>query len=265
MENREETTRLEIKTDTETVKQQAMWCGLKPGMRVLDAGCGPGKTTSSLYEMIQPGGAIVGVDNSEKRISYANQHYANGEDISFHVHDLRNPLEGFGQFDIIWVRFLLEYYRQGSMDIVENLKDCLNPGGYLCLIDLDCNCLGHYALPPGIQDILFELSRVVDEKYNFDTYAGRKLYSYLYDSGFEDIEVSLTAHHLIYGNNLRDADIFNWTKKMEMAAHLLGDVFDKYPGGYEAFSADFHTFFLDPRRFTYTPLVLCKGRTPITN
>jgi ubiquinone/menaquinone biosynthesis C-methylase UbiE len=59
MENSEESVRLEMKTDTETVRRQAEWCGIKPGMRVLDVGCGPGITTSILHEMIQPGGSII--------------------------------------------------------------------------------------------------------------------------------------------------------------------------------------------------------------
>ena len=60
MENLEEAIRLELKTDPHEVRKQALWCGLKPGHHVLDAGCGPGMITSILYEMIQPGGEILG-------------------------------------------------------------------------------------------------------------------------------------------------------------------------------------------------------------
>ena len=49
MENLEEAIRLEMKTDPEAVRKQALWCGLKPGMRVLDAGCGPGMITSNRF------------------------------------------------------------------------------------------------------------------------------------------------------------------------------------------------------------------------
>ncbi len=62
MENVEESIRLEVKTDPETFRQQALWGGVRPGMRVLDAGCGPGKTTALLHEMVQPGGEVLGVD-----------------------------------------------------------------------------------------------------------------------------------------------------------------------------------------------------------
>jgi len=264
MENLEETVRLEIKTDPEAVRKQALWCGLKPGLRVLDAGCGTGKITSILYEMIQPGGRIVGVDYSEERIHYATQHYGRESGIDFQVHDLRGPLDGLGLFDCIWVRFVLEYNRIESPDIVRNLTACLKPGGYLCLLDLDHNCLNHYELPEKMEGILFALMDMAQQEYNFDPYSGRKLYAYLFDLDFENIRVDLTGHHLIYGKT-RDEDLFNWTKKAEVAStKTKSGLFEDYPGGPDAFFADFAKFFTDPRRFTYSPLILCKGMKPLS-
>jgi ubiquinone/menaquinone biosynthesis C-methylase UbiE len=103
MENMEETVRLEVKTDPEVVRKQAGWCGVAPGMRVLDAGCGPGKVSSILYEMVQPGGSVVGVDFSEERIGHARERYGKSPGIQFEVRDLRDTLEGLGLFDLIWV------------------------------------------------------------------------------------------------------------------------------------------------------------------
>jgi SAM-dependent methyltransferase len=263
MENVEETIRLEIKTDPEAVRKQAYWCGLKPGQRVLDAGCGPGKVTSILNEMIQPGGMILGVDYSEKRISHAKEHYGLEPGIDFQFHDLRDPMEGIGQFDIVWARFFLEYFRMESLDIVRNLTACLKPGGCLCLLDLDHNCLNHYELPATMEKILFKLMNRLEQKFNFDPYAGRKLYSYLYDLGYENIKLNLVAHHLIYGK-IGDKDIFNWIKKIEVVSLKSKGLFKEYPGGYDAFLEDFKKFFLDPRRFTYTPLILCKGVKPLS-
>jgi ubiquinone/menaquinone biosynthesis C-methylase UbiE len=261
MENAEETLRLEVKTDPKVVREQARWCGLEPGIRVLDVGCGPGKTTSILHKMIQPGGNILGIDYSEERISHARKHYGMKPGIDFSVCNLKEPLNDIGQFDLIWVRFVLEYYRAESFDIVGNLKNALKPSGCLCLLDLDYNCLNHYELPPLIRDLLPRLMSRLEEKYNFDAYAGRKLYAYLYDHGFEDIQVGMMAHHLIYGQ-IKDKDVFNWMKKTEVNAKRFEDLFDDYPGGYKAFFLDIKAFFLNPRRFTYTPLILCKGRKP---
>ena len=98
-------------------------------------------------------------------------------------------------------------------------------------------------------------------EYNFDPYVGRKLYSYLYDMGYENIRLDLKPHHLYYGK-IGDAEIFNWLKKVEVISRKAKDLFEDYPGGRKAFFDDFNTFFKDPRRFTYTPLITCMGSKP---
>jgi len=261
MENLEEAFRLELKTDPDIIRKQALWCGLKPGLRVLDVGCGPGKITSILHEMVRPDGSVLGIDYSEERINYSKQHYGEKGGIDFQVHDPRKPLKNIGLFDLIWVRFFLEYNRIESPAIAGNLTACLKPGGYLCLMDLDHNCLNHYELPPRMEKILIELMGRLEERHNFDPFAGRKLYSYLYDLGYKEIQVELLAHHLFYAK-MREEDIYNWIKKVEVTSEKAKDIFEKYPGGKAEFFEDFKKFFLDPRRFTYTPLILCKGMKP---
>jgi SAM-dependent methyltransferase len=261
MENEEEAIRLDVKTDPDAVRKQALWCGVKAGLRVLDLGCGAGKTTSILHAMVAPEGSIVGVDYSAERIAYARAHYGGEPGIEFVVQDFTKPIKGVGTFDIVWVRFILEYYCKESPAIVGNLRSLLKPGGYLCLIDLDHNCLSHYELPAPMAVILPKLMTSLDEKYNFDVYAGRKLYSYLYDLHYKNIQVELMAHNLIYGE-AREADIFNWLKKVEIGTRKLDALVNGYPGGSNAFTSDFKKFFLDPRRFTYTPLIMCKGIRP---
>lgn len=263
MESDEETVRLDIKTDPMAIRKQALWCNVKPGMRILDGGCGPGKTTALLHQMIQPAGSIVGVDFSEARISYAREHYGGKKGIEFYLQDLRKSMEGLGQFDLVWIRFVLEYYRNGAIDIVKNLINCVKPGGQLCLLDLDYNCLNHYEMPEPMAALVSKMMSTADEQYNFDTFVGRKLYSFLYDTGFENIDVELMGHNLIYGE-IKDKDKFNLTKKIEMAAKKVGSLLKSYPGGYDQFYNDFIKYLIDPRRFTYTPLLLCKGTRPFT-
>jgi SAM-dependent methyltransferase len=261
MEHDEETSRLEMKTQRSDVIRQARWCGIGPGQHLLDVCCGPGKTTAILRDLVEPGGTVLGIDASEERISHARRCYGAVTGIQFSLHDVRRPLNGLGSFDGAWLRFVLEYFRQESAEIVRNVAKSLNPGGYLYLIDLDYNCLSHHELPPAMASILPRIMKCLEEDHNFDPYAGRKLYAYLYDLGFQEIEVDVTAHHVIYGE-LGDVDSYNWFKKIEVMAPRLDAVFGTYPGGYDAFLSDFNRFFHDPRRFTYTPIILCRGRKP---
>ena len=54
MESHREIDRLEQKTGFDSVRDQALWAGLVPGMRVADIGCGSGRTTSFLKELTGP-------------------------------------------------------------------------------------------------------------------------------------------------------------------------------------------------------------------
>lgn len=260
MEHDEEAARLDMKTDGERVHRQARWAGIRPGMRVADIGCGSGKTTSFLHSLIQPGGEIVGVDASESRISHAVEQYGR-PGIEFVCRDMCCQLDDLGQFDFVWVRFVLEYHASKSREIVANLARLLKPGGILCLIDLDNNCLGHFGLDDRLGNTVNNIVSTLERDFDFDPYAGRKLYSYLYDHGFCNIAVEAAAHHLIYGE-LEDVDAYNWGKKVEVAAKRSGYPFAEYAGGYDEFVERIMNFFADPKRFTYTPVILCRGVKP---
>ena len=257
MESEDEAKRLDIKTDPEQVKSQARWAGIKPSMRVADLGCGSGKTSFYLNQLVQPGGETVGIDFSNQRIRFAQKHYkANG--LTFELMDVRDSLDKLGLFDFIWIRFLLEYYRSNSFDILKNIFKILKPGGTLCLIDLDYNCLSHDGLPQRLVDAVGDLIGNLEQKVNFDPYAGRKLYGYLYNLGCQNIEVSVSAHHLIYGE-LNEVDRYNWSKKVETAGINARYPYSGYDNGYEEFVDEFNTAFASHRRFTYTPLICASG------
>ena len=258
MEGQDEALRLEIKTDRKVVEKQARWAGIKPGMRIADIGCGPGKTTAALHGLIQPGGSALGIDIAEQRISYARENYS-APGLEFSCRDARLPLDDLGLFDFVWVRFVLEYYRENSFEIVRNISGLLKPGGILCLIDLDHNCLSHYGIPERMERAIGNVMKVLEEKANFDPYVGRKLYSFLYDLGFGDIQVDVLGHHVIFGE-LKNSDAYNWLKKVEIAPKKINYQFPEYDRGYEEFVEDFNRFFTDPRRFTYTPIIICCGR-----
>ena len=261
MENEEEIKRLEIKTDASDVERQALWAGIKPGMSIADIGCGSGKTTSILHGLVQPGGRAEGIDVSETRIAYAQNHYGS-DAVHFRRLDIKRPLTGISGYDFVWVRFFLEYFREDCFDIVQNISSIVKPGGILCLIDLDSNSLNHYPLSDRLKRTLLDIAQHVESEMNFDFFAGSKLYSHLYRLGYESIDVDVRAHHLIKGE-LRDRDSFNWLKKIEVVTKKLGYDFKEYPGGYDECVQEFMSFFRDPGRFTYTPVIACRGQRPL--
>jgi SAM-dependent methyltransferase len=256
-ENEDEITRLEGKTDTRDVIDQARWAGLEPGMRILDVGCGPGITTATLAKAAQPGGSVVGIDRSEERIAYARDKYAD-PDIEFICRNFFHDLSDLGEFDFIWVRFVLEYFRSSSPQLALNVTKQLKPGGILCLADLDMNSMIHYGAPERLQLAINHIREGLERRADFDPFAGRKLPTLLSNLGFTDIRVEIRAHHLIFGE-LSLFECWHWWKKMEIASKQSGYDFAEYPGGINEFEEEFKAFFANPDRFTYTPLILVRG------
>ena len=257
MENDDEIRRLEMKTDASVVAEFASRAGLKSGMRVADVFCGTGAATAVLSALAGEDGFAAGFDASPSRIAYASERYGN-ERTRFYLADAKEPFGDRGDFDFVWVRFALEYFRKESFDIVRNIASLLKEGGILCLIDLDHNGMNHWEMSPRLENALVSAMRQLEEKANFDPFAGRKLYSYLYKLGFKEIRVEVGAHHLIYGE-LDERDRFNWIKKIETLAKNTSIQVPGYDSSAE-FLADFLRFFIEPGRFTYTPVIACAGR-----
>ena len=257
MENEEESLRLEKKTNKKAVKQQAIWAGIKPGMSIADLGCGPGVTSDILHSLTSPNGTTLGIDFSIERINYAKTKYEK-ENLTFLCRDIRKPLEDLGTFDFVFIRFVLEYYLKESFEIVKNIHNIVKPGGILCLADLDYNCLTHYGLPDRLNKTVTDLMSELQIKANFDPFVGRKLYSYLYDLQYDNIAVNVEAHHNIHGE-LCESDKFNWIKKVEIAPDKINYKFPKYGGEKQLFLKEFKESFSNHRRFTYTPIIICRG------
>ena len=125
------------------------------------------------------------------------------------------------------------------------------------MIDLDHNCLNHYGIPQRLNKTILDISTELQNKANFDPFAGRKLYSFLYDLNFKNILVDIKAHHNIYGE-LKERDEFNFLKKIEIAPQKIKFHFSEY-NNYSDFIEESRKSFRDKRRFTYTPIILCKG------
>ncbi|RLB62810.1 MAG: methyltransferase type 11 [Deltaproteobacteria bacterium] len=260
MEDPQEVERLELKTDPDAVLSQARWAGLSDGMRVADIGCGPGLTSSILLDVVQPGGEVVGIDFSVDRIQHARNRYQQSG-LLFQQQDFFGDLTPLGSFDFVWARFVLEFHRSRATELVANLNRLVRSGGVLCLIDLDYNCLSHAGLPERVNKTIQDVVSGLEANADFDPYAGRQLYSHLFDLGYQDIRLDMASHHLIYGE-LTEAERYNWERKVLVAARRSGCDFDRYRGDFNEFAREFTASFQDPRRFTYTPLIICCGKKP---
>lgn len=109
--------------------------GLRPGQRVVDLGCGAGRTTLELASRVGPGGEVVGVDISAgmlaaargraARSGAANVEFVHGD---VQVHDL-----GQARFDAAYSRFGVMFFAD-PVAAFGNVRSALRPGGTLSFV-----------------------------------------------------------------------------------------------------------------------------------
>jgi SAM-dependent methyltransferase len=107
-------------------------CRWADSLRILDAGCGAGRSTLWAARL-NPGASLIGVDSSAASVELARERgEASGlADLTFQVNDLNQPLpDSLGRFDFIISRKVLEHVADPAR-VLETLARGLDPRGLL--------------------------------------------------------------------------------------------------------------------------------------
>lgn len=256
MEHDGESERIERKTDIEWTTRLLAGTGLVSGLRALDVGCASGSTTRAMARLTEPS-LVTGLDLSAERLSYARrQAEAHGQPIRYaEGNALEMPFDE-GEFDYAWARFVFEYLKEPERALKEMIR-VTAPGGLVVVGDLDGNCIYHYPLPAELEAQMNAVMKAA-ATVGFDPWVGRKLYTFFYDAGLKDIQVQLHGYHCFAGP-IPEADQENWWAKLKVlapvGAHALGS-----KEAYARFSDEMKAFLLREDTFTYSTLLLVRGR-----
>jgi SAM-dependent methyltransferase len=111
--------------------------GIKPGMRVLDVGCGAGDVSFLAATLVGPQGSVVGVDRSAEAVALAKRRAADVglPNVSFVTQDL-HELTTEARFDAIVGRLVLMYFPQPDA-LLRRLLLLLEPGSIVAFHEFD--------------------------------------------------------------------------------------------------------------------------------
>lgn len=165
---------------------------LKPGMSLLDCGCGPGSTTIGFARLLAPG-KVAGIDIGAGQIerARANASKAKVANVSFKIgsaYDLPYP---DGSFDAAFAHTVLQHLKEPERVLQEILR-VLKPGGVFGVRDEDNGTWITYPDSPALAES-HELYMRVWWHNGGDPDLGRRHRSLLTEAGFARVEAGATA------------------------------------------------------------------------
>ncbi|MET7454303.1 class I SAM-dependent methyltransferase [Streptomyces sp. NPDC005574] len=165
---------------------------LKPHMRVLDIGCGPGTITADLAELV-PDGHVTGVDHApdvleRARAEAAGRGLTNTDFAVADVHALEHPDD---TFCVVHAHQVLQHVGD-PVRALREMHRVTKPGGFVAVRDADYAAMTWYPRSPGMDDWL-DLYQRVARANGGEPDAGRRLKSWAMRAGFTDITATSTT------------------------------------------------------------------------
>ncbi|MDB5120764.1 MAG: Methyltransferase [Sphingobacteriales bacterium] len=159
---------------------------LKPGLRVLDVGCGTGAISKDIAERVDPGGYVIGIDNTEKFIASGRENYQSTSNLEL-VHGDLFTYEPAEKFDLIVAARVLQWL-SNPKDALKKLKTFLKPGGQISILDYNHEALEWKPNPPQSMQTFYNTFLKWRADAGMNNHIADNLAEYFVEIGFTDIE-----------------------------------------------------------------------------
>lgn len=164
---------------------------LKPGMSLLDCGCGPGSITLSFAEFVAPG-QVVGTEIEQAHVDLARESASKRgvTNVRFETASIYELPYADASYDAVFISAVLGNLREPVRGLREANR-VLKPGGVIGIKEFDHGGDLVYPMDSALKKYE-ELYLRLRLENGHDPDGGRKLGAYLVDAGFRDLKFSAT-------------------------------------------------------------------------
>jgi ubiquinone/menaquinone biosynthesis C-methylase UbiE len=165
--------------------------GLRPGMRVLDVGCGPGEVSLLAARLVGPTGAVLGVDAASKAIEVARGRAAERGLSTVRFEQTTIADIAVGKVDAVIGRLILMHLPD-PVSVLQQLAARVRPGGLIAFCEFDISASRSFPDSPLSRAVV---QGIVDtfQAVGVDPAFGTTLYSLFRRSGLGAPRLTLAA------------------------------------------------------------------------
>ncbi len=165
---------------------------LRPGMQVLDVGCGPGSITLGLADAVVPG-EVVGIDMQQSQVQRARDRAVEHgvSNVRFEVGDAYRLPFTDRSFDAVFAHTILMHLREPVRALAE-MRRVLRPSGIAGVRDPDYGTMLFAPAHPRLEQWLALMIRLRQHSGGYP-FVGRRLRRLLLEAGFVRAEASASV------------------------------------------------------------------------
>jgi SAM-dependent methyltransferase len=160
---------------------------LKPGLQLLDVGCGPGSITADFAQRLGPG-RVCGVDTSVDIIDAARREHPG---VEFAVGDVNHLAFDEASWDIVHAHQLLQHLAD-PVAALKEMRRVVRPGGIVAARDSDYATFTWHPHDDRFTRWL-ALYQEIARANGGEPDAGRRLRSWALEAGFHQVQSSASA------------------------------------------------------------------------
>lgn len=183
---------------------------LKPGLRVLDIGCGTGAISKDIANIVGATGYVIGIDNTASFINEGKELFADVTNLELLHSDLFD-FETAEKFDLIVSARTFQWI--STIDkAIDKIRSLLKPNGQISVLDYNHEMINWSPKIPASMQNFYNMFLMWRKDAGMNNRIGFDLIDIFEEHGFDEVEIFNADEHYESKNPLHIDKIKVWSQ-----------------------------------------------------